>query len=87
MIKTENELFTRKVYAGSRIYFFDVRRNNDKTLYLTITENKFGNENEKPEKFRILVYEDKLKDFISGFKDSIDFIKNEMFSLSHVLEE
>ena len=81
MGREENELFTKKVHAGSRIYFFDVKKNNEGTMYLTITENKFQAENEKPERFRILVYEDKLKDFVSGFKDTLDFIKREMFEV------
>ncbi len=76
----ENEVFTKKVRAGSRMYFFDVKKNKEGTLYLTITENKFQGENEKPERFRILVYEDKLKDFAKGFKETLDFIKGEMFN-------
>ena len=81
MAMEENELFTKKVHAGSRIYFFDVKENSEGTLYLTITENKFQAENEKPERFRILIYEDKLKDFVDGFRDALDYIKSQMFNL------
>ena len=77
----DNDLFTKKVHAGSRIYFFDVKKNNEGTVYLTITENKFQGENEKPERFRILIYEDKLKDFVGGFKETLDYIKDKMFSV------
>ena len=77
----ENELFTRKIHAGSRTYFFDVKQNQEGTLYLSITESKFQDGNEKPERFRILVYEDKLRDFVSGFKEAIGFIKEKMMDL------
>jgi hypothetical protein len=81
MAREDNELFTKKINAGSRNYFFDVKKNKDGSRYLTITESKFQAEGEKPERFRILVYEDRLKEFVSGFKETLDFIKNEMFEI------
>lgn len=79
--RREEEIFSRKVIAGSRNYFFDVKQNEEGTIYLTITEAKFQPGVEKPERFRILVYEDKLGDFLSGFREAVNFIKDRIMNI------
>jgi hypothetical protein len=79
--RREEEVFSRKISAGSRNYFFDVKQNEEGTLYLTITESKFQPGVEKPERFRILVYEDKLGDFLSGLREAVDFIKDKILKI------
>ena len=43
------EVFSKKVRAGKRTYFFDVKATRAEDYYLTITESKrrFNNDNDK----------------------------------------
>jgi len=76
MGEVKKELFTRKVVAGSRNYFFDTRKSSDGALYLTITEARYSKgDDKKTERTRIVIYEDKLTDFVKGFEESIAYIK------------
>ena len=39
-IKDKNEIYSQKIKAGKRTYFFDVKSTRSKDYYLTITESK-----------------------------------------------
>lgn len=70
-----NELFTERVSAGSRTYFFNVKQTKDGTRYLVITES-----NNQPSKIgsqRIMVFEENLPAFITGLKKALEFIDTE----------
>jgi len=71
-----NVEFSKKIVAGSRNYFFDIRKSSDGALYLTITEARYPKDSDKKvERSRIVVYDDKLMDFVRGFKESVEFIR------------
>lgn len=59
------ELFTRMVKAGQRTYFVNVKEAVNGNKYVTITESK-RIEKDKFERFRIMVFQDKIKDFVEA---------------------
>jgi hypothetical protein len=63
------ELFSKMIKAGQRTYFMSVRESSNGHKYLTMTESKLV-EKDKFERFRIMVFQDKLGDFASAFAEA-----------------
>lgn len=59
------ELFNRMVKAGQRTYFVNVKESKKGSKYLTITESKLV-EKDKFEKFRIMVFQNKMGEFMEA---------------------
>ncbi|MBW6515709.1 MAG: PUR family DNA/RNA-binding protein [Candidatus Cloacimonetes bacterium] len=73
MTDRENkELFTLRIAAGNRNYFFDVKESSNGTKYLEIKESK--KTESTFERHRIIVFQEHLSDFAHGLTKSIDFI-------------
>ena len=75
-----NDIFAKRVRAGKRTYFFDVRETRKGEYYLTITESKrrFNADNGKffYEKHKVFVYKEDFEKFTEGLTEVIDYIKN-----------
>ena len=85
MIEERKELFSQKVRAGIRTYFFDVKQSKENSLYLVISESKVvGNEHER---HQVMIFEDRLEAFTVGFDKSISFIRNRQQPKSYGFEE
>lgn len=70
-------LFSRKVRAGRRTYFFDVRSTKAEDYYMTITEsiksvNDVGVASYR--KHKIFLYKEDFKNFKSALKEVSDYI-------------
>ena len=65
----KERLFSRKLNAGKRTYFFDVKRGKDGSAYLVITEKTEDKRN------RLMVFEERLEDFASTLKEVIEKVK------------
>ena len=67
-------VFSKRIKAGKRVYFFDVKATRANDLYLTITESKRrpGESDDRPifEKHKLFVYREDFDKFADGFKDS-----------------
>ncbi len=77
--KHHNEhYFSKKVRAGRRTYFFDVKCTKNGDYYLTITESKrrFDNEQGKffYEKFKVFLYKEDFDKFTHAMEESLNFI-------------
>ena len=73
------EIFTKVVRAGKRIYFFDVKATRKEDYYLTITESKkrLGKEGKIfYEKHKIFLYKEDFEKFTEGLKDAVGYIDN-----------
>jgi hypothetical protein len=84
MSDTENRnnrdvVFSRRIKAGKRVYFFDVKSTRGNDLYLTITESKRrpGETDDRPifEKHKVFVYREDFDKFSDGFHDALDYIR------------
>lgn len=64
--ESRKELFTRRVIAGSRTYFFDVKQSAEGVMYLVITESR--DVNGKWEHDRVMVFEEHLQPFLAALQ-------------------
>lgn len=80
----KKELFTEKVIAGSRTYFFDVKESKDGTKYLVISESRQAGSGH--EHNRVMVFEENLEAFNEGFKKAIQFlgVKSKAYNVDEV---
>ena len=78
----KDEIYSKRVKAGKRTYFFDVKSTRSSDYYLTITESKrkFKDDGFVFEKHKIFLYKEDFAKFINALQDSIDHIKSELMS-------
>ena len=79
--ENREELYSVRVRAGKRTYFFDVKETRGKDLYMTITESKrnFDNDgNIHYQKHKLFLYREDFEKFEDGFIDATDKIKELM---------
>ena len=76
-----DEIFSKKVMAGKRTYFFDVKSTKGNDYYLTITESKkrFGTDGKFTyEKHKIFLYKEDFDKFIEGLNEAVNHVKTEL---------
>jgi len=69
------EVFSKKVRAGKRTYFFDVKATRSNDYYITITESKKRLEDGVFIKHKIFLYKEDFEKFAEGLKDTVEYIK------------
>lgn len=73
-----DEVFSRRVRAGKRTYFIDVRATRSgEDYYLTITESKRSGDSER-EKFKIFLYKEDFEKFRAALTEALDFAYDEL---------
>lgn len=73
--KEREEVFSKKVRAGKRTYFFDVKATRSNDYYVTVTESKKRLEDGVFIKHKIFLYKEDFEKFAEGLKETIDYIK------------
>jgi len=73
MAGNRKELFSERVFAGSRIYFFDVKEATDGAKYLVIDESRHG-EGDSYTHNRVMVFEDNVAKFMEGLTKAVNAI-------------
>lgn len=74
--KEREEVFSKKVRAGKRTYFFDVKATRSGDFYLTLTESKKRLEDGVFVKHKIFLYKEDFQKFAEGLNETVDYIKN-----------
>lgn len=76
----KGEIYSKRVRAGKRTYFFDVKATRSNDYYLTITESKrrFKDDGYFYEKHKIFLYKEDFHKFFEALKGSIDHVKEEL---------
>lgn len=69
------EVFSKRVRAGKRTYFFDVKATRANDYFLTITESKKRAEDGTFIKHKIFLYKEDFEKFIEGFTETVNYIK------------
>jgi hypothetical protein len=69
------ELFSEKVSAGSRTYFFNVKGSADGKKYLVINESRRDVGRKSYEHRRVMVFEEHVLAFHKGLKKALEFMK------------
>ncbi len=65
-----NELYSEKLTRGKRSYFFDIKKSENDSLYLSITESK--KKEDAFERRQIIVFEENFTDFKSVMENALD---------------
>jgi hypothetical protein len=89
------EIYSAKVKAGKRTYFFDVKSTRSNDYYLTITESKkrFKEDGFTYEKHKIFLYKEDFNKFLEALTNTVNHVKTELMpevdftQFDHVPEE
>lgn len=77
--KTEREeIYSRKIRAGKRTYFIDVKATRRSDFYITITESKkrfYRDGKYFFEKHKIFLYKEDFEKFVDGLTEMVDFVR------------
>ena len=75
-----DEIYSAKVKAGKRTYFFDVKSTRSNDYYLTITESKkrFKDDGFSYEKHKIFLYKEDFNKFLEALTNTVNHVKHEL---------
>ena len=75
-----DEIYSAKVKAGKRTYFFDVKSTRSNDYYLTITESKkrFKEDGFTYEKHKIFLYKEDFNKFVEALNNTVNHVKTEL---------
>ena len=73
-------VYSEKVKAGKRTYFFDVKTTRANDYYLVITESKKQHDGESSyfQRHKIFVYKEDLKKFAKSLQTTVDHIMHNL---------
>lgn len=76
----KDEIFSERVRAGKRTYFFDVKATRSNDYYLTITESKrrYKEDGFTYEKHKIFLYKEDFDKFLTALASAIGHVKDEL---------
>ena len=74
------EIFSERVRAGKRTYFFDVKATRSNDYYLTITESKrrYKEDGFTYEKHKLFLYKEDFNKFVTALNSTVNHVKNEL---------
>ncbi len=94
IVEDREQIYSKRVRAGKRTYFFDVRSTRANDYYLTITESRRHPQGDgfTYEKHKIFLYKEDFDKFIGALQESVGHVKTELmpdfdFSQYEVKEE
>ena len=76
----KQEIFSERVRAGKRTYFFDVKATRSNDYYLTITESKrrYKDDGYTYEKHKIFLYKEDFNKFMNALNNTVNHVKDEL---------
>lgn len=74
------EIYSERVRAGKRTYFFDVKATRSNDYYLTITESKrrYKDDGYTYEKHKIFLYKEDFNKFVNALNNTVNHVKEEL---------
>lgn len=76
------EIYSERVRAGKRTYFFDIKATRSNDYYLTITESKRrykdGEDGFFYEKHKIFLYKEDFNKFVEALNNTVGHVKTEL---------
>lgn len=83
----KDEIFTKRVRAGKRTYFFDVKSTkSEKDFYITITESKRVGDTDY-EKHKIFLYKEDFDKFRDALAETIVFVQTQLLEHLEVAKQ
>lgn len=76
------EIYSQRVRAGKRTYFFDVKSTRSNDYYVTITESKrkYKDESFSYEKHKIFLYKEDFAKFLEALQETVEHVKSELLT-------
>lgn len=78
MQQGRDEVYSEKIRAGKRTYFFDVRSTRSNDYYITITESKRKFNGRGYDKHKIFLYKEDFNKFLASLEKTIGYVKTEL---------
>ena len=72
------EVFSKKVRAGKRTYFFDVKATRGEEYYITIKESTRKFEDGGYVKHKIFLYKEDFNKFNEAFTETVNYVKSDL---------
>ena len=74
------EIYSERVRAGKRTYFFDVKATRSNDYYLTITESKrkYKDDGFTYEKHKIFLYKEDFNKFMEALTNTVSHVKEDL---------
>lgn len=78
--REKEKIYSKRVRAGKRTYFFDVKSTRANDYYLTITESRRHPQGDgfTYEKHKMFIYKEDFDKFLDALQGTVDHIKNEL---------
>lgn len=80
--EAKSEIYSQRIKAGKRTYFFDIKSTRANDFYLTITESKKRIKDDGNgfyyEKHKIFLYKEDFNKFIQALESAKEYMKNEL---------
>ncbi len=78
--RDQERIYSNRVRAGKRTYFFDVKATRANDYYLTITESRRHPQGEGVtyEKHKIFLYKEDFDKFIEALQGTVEHVKTEL---------
>lgn len=76
----QEKIFSKRIKAGKRTYFFDVRATRSNDYYLTVTESRrFQKDGEFVfEKSKLFIYKEDFDKVLEALQETVNHIKSEL---------
>ncbi|WP_375434094.1 DUF3276 family protein [uncultured Hymenobacter sp.] len=85
----QEEIYSQRIKAGKRTYFFDVKATRGQDYYLTITESKRKLREDDTfsyEKHKIFLYKEDFLKFVDALQDAVEYVREELLTPEEVAE-
>ena len=76
--REREEVYSERVRAGKRTYFFDVRATRSDDYYITITESKRRFDGRGYDKHKVFLYKEDFNKFVTALNKAVDHVKTEL---------
>ncbi len=76
--RDNQEIYSKKIRAGKRTYFFDVKSTKANDYFITITESKKRFEDGSFIKHKIFLYKEDFNKFTEALVNTVDYVKTEL---------
>ncbi|MDQ3073234.1 MAG: PUR family DNA/RNA-binding protein [Bacteroidota bacterium] len=73
-----DEVFSRRIKAGKRTYFMDVKATRGNDFFITITESKRRLNGDGYDKHKVYLYKEDFNKFLEGLAEAIAYVKTEL---------
>jgi hypothetical protein len=76
--RDNQEIYSKKIRAGKRTYFFDVKSTKSNDYFITITESKKRMEDGSFVKHKIFLYKEDFNKFTEALVETVDYVKSDL---------